>query len=801
MKITIQRRAGLPWFSQSSAARAGHYMLRGLLAIGFSVAAAETNSLVGLQFDRDVRPIFQQSCFRCHGPERPRSSFRLDDRDEALKGGDDNTNDIVPGHSEQSALIRYVAGQDEKIQMPPPDRGPPLTPAQVRLLTAWIDQGALWSSNRPPEFTFSVAPTLRSIEVQGNQEKFRELEGVQEGLGGGADGFSVSEQLAPDVKFALAGHVRMPEQDIQVTMALDQKDFGFVHGGFEEWRQFYEDMGGYYPPFKPPDYSSDRDLHLDMGRLWLDFGLLLPDSGQLVFGYEYQFRQGTEALLAWGPVTQNNTTKNIYPDTENIGEGTHVVKADFSDTWWGWNLEDRTRVEVYHLSEQRNDAGSYTNGPNPSYLERVDQSVHYTEGMNTLHVEKQLTDWWLVSGGALLSELDGTTLLNQSTVNVFGAPVSGQFWQTEGITISSVSRVVSLGTLLVPFRGLSLSGGAQGEWTHEDGFGNVNLAFGDPAVPSSYFQYPGTVNANLDRTDASENFNVRLTRLPRTVLFAEARLQQESVEQSDTSDNTVEPVDQSTDALNHYYDARAGFTVSPWNWLEVGGHYRQRDSSTGYNNLIADPGNGYPGFITRRDIALEEIEGRVVVRPVSWWSARLTYDRDATKFSSAAAGVTNFNGSVITPDDSPILDGRTTADNFGLELTFTPVQRVYFSGSATYSRDRTTTAGEDNIAVVPYAGDTWTLNASAGYVLNEKTSLNVTYAFSEASYSQNNTAGLPLGLDFTRHELLAGIKRQLTKRLSGALRYEFSQYAEPSSGTVNNFTAHGIFATLSYRWP
>jgi hypothetical protein len=102
---------------------------------------------------------------------------------------------------------------------------------------------------------------------------------------------------------------------------------------------------------------------------------------------------------------------------------------------------------------------------------------------------------------------------------------------------------------------------------------------------------------------------------------------------------------------------------------------------------------------------------------------------------------------------------------------------------------------------VPYVGETWTLNASAGYALNEKTTLSVTYAFSEAGYSQNNAAGLPLGLDFTRHELLAGIKRQITKRLAGALRYEFSQYEEPGSGAVNNFSANGVFASLSYRWP
>ena len=98
-------------------------------------------------------------------------------------------------------------------------------------------------------------------------------------------------------------------------------------------------------------------------------------------------------------------------------------------------------------------------------------------------------------------------------------------------------------------------------------------------------------------------------------------------------------------------------------------------------------------------------------------------------------------------------------------------------------------------------GNTYTVGASAGYALNAKTRLNATYAFSQAGYGQNNTAGLPLGINFTRHDLLVGLTRQFSNRLSGALRYGFSQYLQPSNGNVNNFTANGIFASINYKWP
>ena len=769
-------------------------------------------------FDRDVRPILQQSCFRCHGPEKPKNRFRLDLRSEALKGGDNNANDVVPGHSGHSKLIFYVAGLDKDIQMPPPDRGQPLTPAQVGVLRSWIDQGADWGTNREPTLAFTFEPELRWIGVHGDNRKFRELEGVHEGFGGGAGHFSMTEQLAPDEKLTVEGHALVPENDYKLALALEKTDVGFVRGGFEEWRKYSDDTGGFYPGFTPSTFSSGRDLHLDTGRAWIDFGLTLPDAPQLVLGYEYQFRQGPKSTLDWGTVYQGINGKNIYPNAEDVNEHTHIFKLDLTDEWNGWQFEDRARVEIYHLGEYHNEATAYTTGPTPDAFQNTSENVRYIQGADTFRVEKQITDWWLASAGGLYSRFSGTSAFSQNATDATGAPAFGNYWRAEGMTLERHSRVFSLASLFLPVKGLSLSTAVQGEWTHEEGFGDVNLDVGDPAIPLPGFftAYPGTVSANQDRTEFSENFDAQFNRLPHTVLFAEGRLRQQSVGQFDelnaadaTDPNTSTPdpdnFQQRTDALNHFYDARAGFTMSPWPWVECGAHVRRRDSVTGYNHLVDNSpssvnGVGYPAFITHRDVAMNEIEGRLVLRPVYWLSARLTYDWNVTDYSSATDFVTNSFLGIISPGGA-IFDGRTESDNFGLSLTLTPVQRFYFSGSFTYGYTRTTTTSAASPEVVPYFGNTWTVGASAGYKLNAKTDLNASYAFSQATYGQYNTAGIPLGLDFARHELLVGLTRQLTKRLSGALHYQFSQYSEPSAGNVNNFTAHGIFASFAYRWP
>src|SRR6185312_6715784 len=88
-------------------------------------------------------PIFEESCIKCHGHGRDKGSLRIDTRETLLKGGDSGPA-IVPGHSSDSYLIQLVQGFDPDETMP--KKGKKLTPEQVGLLRAWIDQGAKWDA-------------------------------------------------------------------------------------------------------------------------------------------------------------------------------------------------------------------------------------------------------------------------------------------------------------------------------------------------------------------------------------------------------------------------------------------------------------------------------------------------------------------------------------------------------------------------------------------------------------------------------------------------------------------------------
>ena len=96
---------------------------------------------------RQIKPLLERSCVACHSGEKPRSLFRIDSRDAILKGGASGAAAVVPGHSEKSPLIDYVSGKVPESDMPPMavrDRFTALSPDEVALVRAWIDQGAEW---------------------------------------------------------------------------------------------------------------------------------------------------------------------------------------------------------------------------------------------------------------------------------------------------------------------------------------------------------------------------------------------------------------------------------------------------------------------------------------------------------------------------------------------------------------------------------------------------------------------------------------------------------------------------------
>lgn len=108
-----------------------------------SASAAEAPLPDHPAYNRDVRPILADNCFRCHGFDKNtrKADLRLDVRESAL-ADNDGARAIVPGKLAESELWRRITTDDEEDVMPPHKEHRQLNPREKTVLKKWIEQGA-----------------------------------------------------------------------------------------------------------------------------------------------------------------------------------------------------------------------------------------------------------------------------------------------------------------------------------------------------------------------------------------------------------------------------------------------------------------------------------------------------------------------------------------------------------------------------------------------------------------------------------------------------------------------------------
>ena len=144
-----------------------------IAVVGLLSVAVRADNLV--RFNRDIRPIMSDTCFRCHGPDqRARmAGLRLDIRDQALKKTKSGVTPIVPGDPDRSAIVQRIfdeSGVDDAAE----DAHKELTNSQKETIRRWVAEGAVYEKHwsyeplkRPavPEIHVAKVPNRNPIDA------------------------------------------------------------------------------------------------------------------------------------------------------------------------------------------------------------------------------------------------------------------------------------------------------------------------------------------------------------------------------------------------------------------------------------------------------------------------------------------------------------------------------------------------------------------------------------------------------------------------------------------------------------
>jgi hypothetical protein len=130
---------------------------RCLILLNLSIAMATTASAAPaaapipdrIDFNRDVRPIFSENCFFCHGPDKNKrkAGLRLDTRDGIFSAIEQKRFAAVPGHPEKSEIYKRITAADDDERMPDPKSGKTLSAHDIAVIKKWLEQGAEWKGH------------------------------------------------------------------------------------------------------------------------------------------------------------------------------------------------------------------------------------------------------------------------------------------------------------------------------------------------------------------------------------------------------------------------------------------------------------------------------------------------------------------------------------------------------------------------------------------------------------------------------------------------------------------------------
>ncbi len=116
-------------------------------------------------FDRDIRPIFEQHCYECHGATKAEGGLRLTSRAAAFTPGDYGIEVLVPGDASLSLLYERLIDPDPAERMP--HKRDPLAPGEIDRLRRWIDAGVEWPEHAARHWAY-VAPVRPAVPGPGH---------------------------------------------------------------------------------------------------------------------------------------------------------------------------------------------------------------------------------------------------------------------------------------------------------------------------------------------------------------------------------------------------------------------------------------------------------------------------------------------------------------------------------------------------------------------------------------------------------------------------------------------------------
>ena len=649
--------------------------------------------------------------------------------------------------------------------------------------------------------------------VSGDAASFMARRQMSGRVFGGIEDFHWEENVGKKGLFELNGPGIFDEHNYGVDLKLADPDTGYVKAGYEQFRTWYDNSGGFFPGGTNNFFELPFDLAVDRGRAWFEAGLTMPDVPQITLRYEHEFRDGNKASTTWGD-SDVSSTPGVYP----VPTATSRALRGFVPTFFG--LDEKRDIISLSLKHTIGNT-DFTVGGSYEHLENNNtRNIHRRPGEITGANTAQRADRYVTERETLKEDLFSAHAMTETRFSdkvkltlggmvttldtdiggsrIYGNqydPVLGPYLRTQQrdsgyfdvIGGANVKQyVANLNLMLTPAKNFVIVPSFRIEQESVDGFTRyrpttVN-ATGGPLVTNAT-----TLNtADRDFLEVTEAIEARYTGFKNWALYARAELSEAS---QDRTESTVVTTN-ATLFVSDWSRLLQKYTVGA-NWfvrrgLNMGGQYYYR---------ISDNDWKAPGNTATRYLETHDLNYRLSWRPLSQLSFVTRYD---FQLSTVQHKPNNALPEVEASD--------MTSHIISESINWTPTARLYVQLNGSYAWDGAVNTPVDGaFGVTNFAPSLengyWTATATLGYALDEVTDLTLQYNFYKSgNYVNNYLWSQPYGASAEEHSVIATVTRQLNRRTAVSVKYGYFTSDDNASGNRNNYDAHLIYATLRYRF-
>ncbi|MGD0813685.1 MAG: hypothetical protein ABSA83_08790 [Verrucomicrobiota bacterium] len=666
---------------------------------------------------------------------------------------------------------------------------PPLTPEQMfeggtNTYNNWIE--------------FSAGGNL----VSGSKPNFQQQQQIAGSAFGGLDGFHFITNLDKKTTMTLDARAIADEHDYKLKLGIDRENTGYLHLSYTEARTWSDADGGFFPP-SDVFYSLSKDaLGLDRGAFTLEAGLT-PEKGiNAVFKYTHSFREGEEGSTIWGDAHPNSTTlvQGLSPSVEDIHEHDDSFQLDLSDHIKKTDLG----LGLHFDTGNMNDTLKIAEYPGEPIQQKITDQQGTTYDVFDVHTFAET--WFktnlMFSSGFAYSHMDNTfsgSLIYGSDFDVGYAPNAnyGFGYFDLGGRSHMNEYVMDMNLLYKPGPYFTIIPSVRLQKDDEDADASGIETLG-ASTPVSF-------NSSGDAGDLDVRGRLDLAYRGFTNWVLHARVDITEVDGNLDQYGGLIPINgigvpgvqSQIDERNFIqkYAAGARWYPSRRVTVDAGGYFKQDDYHY-VNPVDSTPDNSataYPGYLAMQKFATYDGNLRLTVRLRQNLSLISRYEYQWSTIHTEPDSLAGL------PDvESSTMQSHIIAQ----DVNWTPWPRLNLQAGLNYVLSDTSTPGSDvTQSILDARNNYWTVNFSSGFVVDDKTDLNLSYVYYDADdYVDNSPSGVPYGAGGQQHSVTLTLTRRISERIRLSLKYGYYRYLDEATGGNADFGASLVYATLRYRF-